>query len=244
MDSTGQKSPIPTVSRREGGRIIELVYDADRKTTALAIGREGAWALEQEVESAAGERLIPYAASNNLIRHGCVLLPSRPESHGSKAALLGDIEAYLHRYVDLSPLFERIAAHYVLLSWVFDAFNELPYLRFRGDYGSGKTRALIALGSIAYKGFFASGASTVSPIFHTLDTFGGTLVLDEADLRFSDKTADIVKILNNGTVTGLPVLRTLQNRQKEFNPAAFNVFGPKIVAMRAPSRTRLWKAGF
>jgi hypothetical protein len=33
-------------------------------------------------------------------------------------------------------------------------------------------------------------------------------------------------------VKGLPVLRTLQNRQKEFNPAAFNVFGPKIIAMR------------
>ena len=75
--------------------------------------------------------------------------------------------------------------------------------------GSRKTRALIALGSVAYKGFFASGASTVSPIFRTLDSFGGTLVLDEADLRFSDKTADLVKILNNGTVRGLPVLRTL-----------------------------------
>ena len=29
-------------------------------------------------------------------------------------------------------------------------------------------------------------ASTVSPIFHILDAFGGTLVLDEADFRFSD----------------------------------------------------------
>ena len=159
-------------------------------------------------------------------------MPSEPVDHGGKEALLADIEAYLHRYVDLSPLFEKNAAHYVLLTWVYDAFNELPYLRFQGEYGSGKTRALIALGSVAYKGFFASGASTVSPIFHTLDTFGGTLVLDEADLRFSDKTADLVKILNNGTVRGLPVLRTLQNRQKEFNPAAFHVFGPKVIAMR------------
>jgi hypothetical protein len=115
---------------------------------------------------------------------------------------------------------------------VHDAFNELPYLRFQGDYGTGKTRALLTIGSVVYRGFFASAASTVSPIFHTLDRFGGTLILDEADLRFSDKTADLVKILNNGSVKGLPVLRTLQNQQKEFNPAAFHVFGPKIVAMR------------
>ena len=74
--------------------------------------------------------------------------------------------------------------------------------------------------------------STVSPIFHTLDAFRGTLIFDEADFRFSDERAEIVKILNNGNVRGLPVLRTMMNRQREFNPQAFQVFGPKIVATR------------
>jgi hypothetical protein len=108
----------------------------------------------------------------------------------------------------------------------------LPYLRLRGEYGTGKTRGLLAIGSLCYRPFFASGASTVSPIFHTLDRFGGTLILDEADFRFSDATSEIVKILNNGNVKGMPVLRTMQNRDKEFNPRAFRVFGPKIIAMR------------
>ena len=106
-----------------------------------------------------------------------------------------------------------MATYYVLLTWLYDAFNELPYLRLRGDYGSGKTRALLILGSLCYKGFFASGASTVSPIFHTLDAFRGTLIFDEADFRFSDERAEVVKILNNGNVRGLPVLRTMMNRQ-------------------------------
>jgi hypothetical protein len=30
----------------------------------------------------------------------------------------------------------------------------------------------------------------------------------------------------------LPVLRTVMNQQREFNPRAFHVFGPKIVATR------------
>src|SRR4029079_19563214 len=123
--------------------------------------------------------------------------------------------------------------YYVLLTWLYDAFNELPYLRLRGDYGSGKTRALLTLGSLCYRVFFASGASTVSPIFHTLHAFRGTLIFDEADFRFSDERSAIVQILNNGNVRGIPVLRTIMNQQKEFNPQAFHVFGPKIVATRS-----------
>ena len=224
---------VPTVSRVCTDTMIELVYDRAQRTTALVVSRfRGLWNIEQEVVVETGERLVPYPADNNLIAHDCVLLPSEPVPHGAKEELIADIEAFLHRHVDLSPVFERLAAHYVLLTWLYDAFSELPYLRLRGDYGTGKTRGLLAIGSLCYKPFFAAGASTVSPIFHTLDRFGGTLILDEADFRFSDATTDLVKIFNNGTVKGLPVLRTIANRNKEFNPAAFRVFGPKIIAMR------------
>jgi hypothetical protein len=223
----------PTVARVAKDTIIELVYNPDQRETGLAVSRHGGlWNIEQEVRIHTGEALVPYSPGNNLIANDCVLLPSKPEHHGNKAELLADITAFLHRYVDLSPLFEQIAAHYILLTWVHDAFNELPYLRLRGEYGTGKTRGLLAIGSLCYRPFFASGASTVSPLFHTLDRFGGTLILDEADFRFSDATSEIVKILNNGNVKGLPVLRTMQNQDKEFNPRAFRVFGPKIIAMR------------
>jgi len=178
------------------------------------------------------ERIFPFSATNNLIRHQAVLLPSGPSEYGSEAELTATIRGFICRYVTLTDAFVEIAVHYVMLSWVYDAFNELPYLRLRGDYGTGKTRALMILGSIAYKPFFASGASTVSPIFHTLDAFNGTLVFDEADFRMSDEKAELVKILNNGTVRGMPVLRTMVNDKNEFNPAAFQVFGPKIVATR------------
>jgi hypothetical protein len=241
---SGKQDRVPTVSWIDGDAIVELTYDRDRRATAFVVGRGSSADSVEEYRTAKGETLVPYPPTNNLIAHGCVMLPRGPVVSGGKVALVGEIEAYLHRYVDFSPLFEKIAAHYILLTWVYDAFNELPYLRLKGEYGSGKTRALIALGSIAYKGFFASGASTVSPIFHTLDTFGGTLILDEADLRFSDKTADIVKILNNGTVRGLPVLRTLTNRHHEFNPAAFTVYGPKIIAMRSTFRDSALESRF
>jgi hypothetical protein len=233
METQPNDRRVPTVSRIFDDTLVELVYDAPSRKTALVVSHFGGlWNLEAEFRAGTGELLVPYGASNNLITSGCVLLPSKPVEYGHRHELVADIQAFLHRYVDLSPLFEAIAAHYVLLTWVYDRFGELPYLRLHGEYGTGKTRALTAIGSLCYKAFFASGASTVSPIFHILDAFGGTLILDEADLPFSEASAHLVKILNNGTVQGMPVLRTLQNRHKELNPTAFKVFGPKVIAMR------------
>lgn len=56
--------------------------------------------------------------------------------------------------------------------------------------------------------------------------------MDEGDFRFSDERAEIVKILNNGNARGFPVLRSESTPQKEYDPRAFHVFGPKIVATR------------
>lgn len=234
LDMSDAHSAIPTISRvLDSGTLIELLYDARSQTTALAEGtQDGASYIRQSIDLPNGERLAPLSPRNNLLVSECVLLPSAVGEWSTKGALLSTVRTFIHRYVDLPDTFEAIAAHYILLSWVYDAFTDLPYLRFRGDYGTGKTRALLVLGSLAYKGFFASGASTVSPIFHIQDSYRGTLILDEADLRMSDQTAQLVKILNNGSTRGLPVLRTMTTRQRELTPQAFVVYGPKIVAMR------------
>ncbi|TDP60645.1 hypothetical protein DES47_11567 [Roseateles toxinivorans] len=171
-------------------------------------------------------------ADHGLIRHRVVLLPSAADEYSDIADLAVTVRSYIRRYVTLTETFTDIAVYYVLLTWVYDRFNELPYLRFKGDFGSGKTRALTVVGSITYKPIFASGASTVSPIFHTLDLFRGTLIFDEADFRFSDERAELTKIFNNGTVRGFPVLRTNMSDKREFDPRAFDVFGPKLVGMR------------
>lgn len=222
----------PTASRVLGdGSLIELLFSPERNATALAVWRDGRCTIEAEVADR-GETLVPFSPHNNLIKNGVIVLPSQPAEYGTKDELVADIRNFVHRYLDGDPAFELVVAHYVLFTWLYDRFREVPYIRFQGDYGTGKTRALLIVGSLCYKAFFASGASTVSPLFHILDAFRGTLVLDEADFRFTDEKADIVKLLNNGNVDGLPVLRTMISRQREFNPQAFHVFGPKVVAMR------------
>lgn len=232
-DSRNTRATIPAVSQiLPNGELLELVYDSRAKRTRFVVGLGEDVRLVDTYALPDGSRLVPYSATNNLIRHEVMLLAQTPEPYGSVAELTSRIDEYLQRYVDLDDAFRTLITYYILLTWVYDAFNELPYLRFRGEYGSGKTRALFVIGSLCNKAFFASGASTISPIFHTLDSFRGTLLFDEADFRFTDEKAELVKILNNGNVRGFPVLRTAVTPKKEFEPRAFNVYGPKLVAMR------------
>ncbi len=224
--------PAPTVSSKlDDGSLVEMVYRPQERRTAFVVYRYGDWCEAPHIDRD-GVRLVPYSPRNNLVTNGVVLFPSKPEEYGDVAELVGEVQAYIRGYVDLSPLFEQIAAYYVLFSWVYDAFNELPYLRVRGDYGSGKTRFLLIIGSVCYKPIFASGASTISPLFRLLDTFRGTLVIDESDFRISDERAEVVKILNNGNGRGFPVLRSELVGRGEYDPRAYHVFGPKLVATR------------
>ncbi|WP_202802034.1 hypothetical protein, partial [Bradyrhizobium liaoningense] len=194
---TEHRHVSPTVSDvLEDGTIVELVYRPEHRATLLATSVAGRWTLATHVDVPGGHQLVPFSPNNNLIKNDVVLLPSEPRIYGTEQQLLSEVMDFIHRYADLSPTFEQVASYYVLLSWVYDAFNDLPYLRLRGDFGTGKTRSLLTIGSLCYKPFFASGASTVSPIFHTLNAFRGTLIFDEADFRFSDERSEIVKILN------------------------------------------------
>src|SRR5712691_9887239 len=232
IEKAKKQSAQPTVSTiLPDGSLAEMVYRPEENRTLFCVFKEGGFRYETNL-LVNSERLVPYSPRNNLLTNEVVLFPSEPSDYESEQELVEGIKDFIHHYVDVSPLFEQIASYYVLFTWVYDAFNELPYLRLRGDTGSGKTRFLLTAGSLCYKPIFASGASTVSPLFRILDEFRGTLIIDEGDFRFSDEKAEIVKILNNGNGRGFPVLRSESVRGKEFSPRAYTVFGPKLVATR------------
>lgn len=243
MEATRSHKELLVSAVLEDGTHVETIFDPDSATTSFATQQADRQSQQASIDRS-GVTYVPVRPGNDLIKHKALLFPSSPAPIGTVEELLAEIDAYIGQYLSLPEDARRLAGAYVILSWLYDTFRELPYLRFRGDYGTGKTRALIVVGSIAYKPFFASGASTVSPIFHTLDTFRGTLVFDEADFRFSDEKAELVKILNNGNVSGFPVLRTQITLKREFEPRAFHVFGPKIVGMRTRYDDRALESRF
>lgn len=224
---------IPTVSAvLPTGELVEMVYDATARRTRFVCGTGEAWGYEETIDVSPAESLVPYSPTNNLVKHGVVLFASEPEEYGEESDLVSRIRGFLRKYVAVSEDFELLSTYYVLFTWVYDAFHEVPYVRVRGGYGSGKTRFLLTAGSLCRLPIFASAASTISPIFRLLDSFRGTLILDEGDFRYSDEKAEITKILNSGNAKGFPILRTDVSPKKEFDPRAYHVFGPKIVATR------------
>lgn len=214
------------------GDLVEMIYDAVGQKTQFVCGGGDSWRIEQSIAVSDSEALVPYSPTNNLVKHGVVLFPAIPEEYGDQSTLIARIRAFLHRYVDMSAEFELLCAYYVLYTWIADAFPDVHYIRFYGGWGTGKTRSLLTIGALCRLPIFASAASTVSPVFRLLDSFRGTLILDEGDFRYSDEHAQIIKVLNHGTSKGFPVLRTEVSSRREFDPRAYHVFGPKIIATR------------
>lgn len=228
-----------SVYLKEG--LAELVYNPESLETRFAIYNDGEIEYKDKVDL--NDRIIkPFPGNKEIIKNGVVLFPSHAEKFENETELLREIQSFIHRYLDIGEFFERVATYYVLFTWVYDDFNELPYLRALGDYGTGKTRFLQVIGSICYKPIFAGGATTVSPIFRIINDFKGTLILDEADYRFSDSTSEIIKILNNGFAKGFPVLRS--EGKGTFDVRAFDVFGPKIIATRGKFQDKALESRF
>ncbi len=161
---------------------------------------------------------------------GAIKLPSGVTEYGDTLSLLHEIEAHIFRYLDVSDAFRKFAAYYILLSWLYDKFSTLPYIRAIGDTGCGKSRLLDVCGGLCYKPTLVSGCITPAPIYRMLKRWNGTMILDEADLQNSDEYSEVVKILNCGFERGRPVIRaTKDNPDKlQFLPT----FGPKVFATR------------
>jgi len=226
---------------------IEMVYDRESNTTRfVCLDEHGKIRFLNDfcLDPREDWSLEPYPASNSIVSKGLVLFPSEPIEYGKDEDLIQEIQVFIHRYLDVSRFFEKIASYYVLFSWVYDSFNELPYLRAIGDYGSGKTRFLQTIGSICYKPILANGATTVSPIFRLIDEFKGTLVLDEADFQLSEMWSEMIKILNSGHAKGMPVVRSESGSGNSFEPTAFEIFCPKIISTRGYFKDKALESRF
>lgn len=210
---------------------LETIFDSRHNRCGYVVRNQDN-VIYQDSYRTQGEVWRPPNQASGLLAAGALLLPDKAAPYPNLETLVQRIRSFIHRYVDIPPTYELICTYYVLLTWQYDQFNEVPYLRVRGDFGSGKTRFLRAIGSLTYNPVFASGASTTAPLFHLLNIIRGTLVLDESDYKYSDATAEITKILNNGHAKGFSVLRCEPTKDGGFNARAYYVYGPKILASR------------
>src|SRR5437016_11880154 len=102
----------PTVSALlPDGSLVEMVCQENR--TLFCVSKDGDFRYETNL-LVDGQRLVPYSPRHNLLTNEVVLFPSEPLEYDSEEKLIEEIRTFIHRYADVSPLFEQIASYYVL----------------------------------------------------------------------------------------------------------------------------------
>jgi len=166
---------------------------------------------------------------------GIVLLPDRLQDYKDIPTLIEEIKSFIAKYYDFGEEQEEhltFSAWYVLLTWVYDRINTIPYLRALGDYGTGKTRFLKTVGQICYKPIRGSGAGSMASLKRMVDKWRGTILTDEGDIRDDDEKNDLIKFYNLGIEKGQSIYQCdkLDPNKLQF----FNPFCPKIILTRKP----------
>jgi len=221
--------------------LVETVYEPPGSIGAAAIGMGKTWFAARMPDGSIEEkgyvdgrdkRYVPMHPHRQLIQKGAVTFAPRVGELLPTADLVDRIQDLVHKYIEVSDFFERLTAYYVLLTWLYDAFDVVPYLRARGDYGCGKSRYLQVVGHLCFRPMVSSGATSEAALFRTMEAYKGTTLLDEADYQNSDYAALVVKILNQGYDRRQAYIIRCADKSQNFEPEANACFGPKIVAMR------------
>lgn len=213
------------------GSLVEMVYNQKLLQTKFAVFKKGKVSLKDVVQLDKETWLAPLSGNNSLLKNNFILFPSGATEFKSIKFLYEEVERFIDKYVELPENFRAVAATYVLMSWIYERFSNMPYLQVVGLFGTGKTRVLEVLGHLSYKAILAGGSISTASLFRILDEYGGTFVFDEADLD-TVEAREMLKILRQGFNVNFHVTRIETTAKGRMFPRAFKVFGPKIMASK------------
>jgi DNA primase len=216
------------------GWLIEYLYDRETDKAMLAFrdpdGRVGT-APHLDIN---GIRYVPMR-DDEIIKQGGVIFASDLGQLKSTRELVGMVELFLQRNFLLDNPFDyKLAAYYVLLTWVFDSFSAIPYLRAQGDTNTGKSELMLRIGQLCYRMVISTGASSTAALKFALDVYRGTMFMDEMDI--ADRFDDRIIILNVGAMRDQAKVWNMVEVKNESGARGFrgvmaNVYGPKLITM-------------
>jgi len=233
---------VETIGGWVEDHLLETIYipPAQRKSTlGLDVGQtflavrfpDGALQMVAHLDIN-NVRYVPIPPTKPELLTGVLSLPPGIGESVPTTTLVHWLQGFIHKYWDGPIFYEALAAYYVLFTWIYDVFKTLPYLRLKGDAGTGKSRFLEVMSKLCFRGLYINGGWTLSPIFRTIDRIRGTTCLDEGDFKDSDEAAGIAKILNVGFDANQGFVARSGSRETEFDTEMFCVFGPKVLGTR------------
>lgn len=146
----------------EGARVFAL-SDGTRVDGEPAVSRYASWS---------------FASINRFVR---IRTAAQGTLHRPLALLASDVEAYLRGCVWLpNPDDYALAVTYVLLSYVFPAFDAIPLLLINGPKGTGKTELGQAMADLSCNGVVVGQASAAG-LVRLMHEARGLIVLDDLE---------------------------------------------------------------
>lgn len=217
------------------GWLIEYLYDPESERAMLAWRDPDGNIGSGDQVIIDGKRYLPEIP-NNTVKRGAIPFPSRVGDAKNIRELVAYIEMYLKSVMILpGTRMTKLISYYVLLTWVYDMFETVMYLRAMGSAGSGKSEIMRRIGLICYRTMAANGAGSTSSLFRAVERYRCTVFIDEADIQGSDTENDMIKFYNLGAMRGNPIWRTEKiviDGRETFEEVGFQTFCPKLVAMR------------
>lgn len=153
------------------------------------------------------ERIIIPEQDEKSYRKGVVLFATEAKEYGNTKKLLHKVERYIIKAYSTDEKERMFGMYYALLTWAYRAFYSIPFLRFIGEFGSGKSTYQDYIGWVSYKPI-TIGSTSPSSFFRMADRYHGTMLLDEADFRNNDSSREMLTFLNNSFRRGKPTMRT------------------------------------
>lgn len=138
------------------------------------------------------------------------------------------VQNFIHKYLDVSPEAEAAIADYALQTWQ-PLPNQVKYLRFLGNYSTGKTTAGAVMAAICKNAVKVSGYSPAA-LMVTMDEKGIVPIFDDVDFD-----GDIKAILISGNMKNQKIFKMMEHEGKHV-PVSFDVFGYKVICSRTPFR--------
>jgi hypothetical protein len=207
-----------------------------------------------------GHHMFAYLAGSGKIEYSeCVLVDGRTvypqelpsSSNGKKVITVGiplkesidsaqtlcaadlyeRIKNHIKKYLDLPEPEIELVIHYILFTWFYKKLNTVPYLRFLGDTGKGKTRMLNVIGNLCFYPIISGSGSSVNGIIRFNELWHGTLKVNEVD-KSGKMENDLEGYFNSGFEAGNFFVKNSNvdlSKQEFFDP-----FGPKIFTMKRP----------
>jgi uncharacterized protein (DUF1330 family) len=146
----------------------------------------------------------------------------------TRPELIDLIHREVERFIDAEPEEKATFTAFILLSYVQEFFDALPYLYLVGDNESGKSHLLNLMAELCYRPL-AGVSHTAADLYSYLEDDGLPLTIIEDEYQGSEKDTEKMKVYKSGYKKGARVARVVTyegGRRVDY----FNSYGLKIVA--------------